>query len=329
MKRFKGIFCILLAALCAVLLAACGDDGRLPYAKTMEKAAKLHTEAARLIREEKAARGIALSADDKLKIGLMGEEYTSIMTTLAGCEEKRTSQLPDFAALVVKYFQEAGLKKGDVVGANFSGSYPGFNLAVLCAAQAMELELRYTTSVGSSAYGANLPGYTFPEMVKTIYDAGLISWMPKLVTLGGGGDMGRNMMGYLLEEPEEIREIEDMKTRLIENGLVWAHIESYAQDIALHEEVYGEIKAFVNAGGNSLGLGAGDDSSILTLGSGLLEPRDVTVTARSGLTERYLAKGIPTIHLLAVKKLCEESGIPYDPDELPEIGTLPLYYESK
>ena len=51
MKRFKGIFCILLAALCAVFLAACGDDGRLPYAKTMEKAAKLHTEAARLIRE--------------------------------------------------------------------------------------------------------------------------------------------------------------------------------------------------------------------------------------------------------------------------------------
>ena len=333
-RTVKKALLLLPAVLCFIVvlsgLSACGQDpDKLPYAKVMEKAARLHSEAARLIREEKAARGIPLSEGDKLGIGLLGEDFTAIMTTSAGLPEKRTSQLPDFAALVVHYFYEAGLKKGDAVGANFSGSYPGFNLAVLCAAEVMGLDLRYTTSVGSSAYGANIPQYTFPEMVKTLYEAKLISWMPKMVTLGGGGDMGRNMMGYFLEDEEAIAEIEEMIERLKASGLAPAEIENYAQDIALHEEAYGEIRAFVNAGGNGLGLGASEDSFMLKAGNGLLKVQPAEITARSGLTERYLAKGLPTIHLLAAGKLCEESGIPFDPDELPEIGTSAVYYRRK
>ena len=157
----------------------------------------------------------------------------------------------------------------------------------------------------------------------------LISRMPVLITLGGKGDMGLNMMGYVLEEPEDIQKIEEMKARLTAAGLGWAEIENFSQDIALHEELYGEIKAFVNAGGNGLGLGSSEDSFMLKAGSGLLEPQTVEITAHSGLTERYLAKGLPTIHLLAVKKLCEENGIPFDPDGIPEIGTSGVYYRSK
>ena len=329
-KHIRRLAALALILLGSLFLSACGQDpDKLPYAKVMEKAAQLHARCTEKIREEREARGLALSEEDKLGIGLLGEDFTAIMTTSAGLPEKRTSQLPDFAALVVKYFKEAGLKKGDAVGANFSGSYPGFNLAVLCAAEVMGLDLRYTTSVGSSAYGANLPEYTFPEMAKTLYDAKLITRMPVLITLGGKGDMGLNMMGYVLEEPEDIQKIEEMKARLIAAGLGWAEIENFSQDIALHEELYGEIKAFVNAGGNGLGLGSSEDSFMLKAGNGLLEPQTVEITAHSGLTERYLAKGLPTIHLLAVKKLCEENGIPFDPDGIPEIGTSGVYYRSK
>ena len=330
MKSVKILFRLLPAVcLLSMLLScsACGQDpNRLPYARVMEKAAKLHSEAARLIREERLARGIPLSADDKLEIGLLGEDFTAIMTTSAGLPEKRTSQLPDFAALCVHYFYEAGLKKGDAVGANFSGSYPGLNLAVLCAAEAMGLDLRYTTSVGSSAYGANIPQYTFPEMVKTVYDAKLISWMPKLVTLGGKGDMGLNMIGYVLEEEEDIALIEEMVSRLKAESLAPAEIESFSQDIALHEELYGDIRLFVNAGGNGLGLGGSEDSFMLTAGNGLLEPRKIDISPRSSLTERYLNRGIPAVHLLAVGQLCEENGIPFDPDELPAAGTSGVYF---
>ena len=226
----------------------------------------------------------------------------------------------------MKYFAEAGLQKGDPVGANFSGSYPGLNLAVLCAAEVMELDIRYSTSVGSSKYGANNPEYTFPEMVKTLYDAGLISRLPVLVTMGGGGDMGHNMMAYVLEEEEDIAAVKALKQRLVEADLAPAVIESFAQDIELHEQLYGDIRAFVNAGGNSLGLGHADNTVMLSLGSGLLKPQTLEITANSGLTERYLSKGIPTIHLLNVRALCTESGIPFDPETLPAMGAASMYF---
>lgn len=295
---------------------------KLPCAETMVEAARLHEEAAALIRAEKIRRNVEISEEDILGIGLMGIQFSAITTTTAGVAEKRTAQLPDFAALMVKYFTEAGLQAGDRVGANFSGSYPGLNLAVICAAQVMELELVYSSSVGSSAYGANIPQYTFPEMLKTLHEAGLIRTMPGMITLGGGGDMGRNMMGYILEEPEEI---EEMIRRLEGAGLGPEKIESYSQDIALHEALYGEIKAFVNVGGNSLGLG-GNDAIILSIGAGLLEPRNLEINGQSGLVERYLARGIPTIHLLDVKGLCRQEGICFDPAIRVDPGLMPLYY---
>jgi len=299
---------------------------RLPYADTMAAAAQLHQRAAALIRAEKVRRGVALAEEDILGIGLLGYDFTAIMTTSAGLEEKRTSQLPDFAALCVRYFSEAGLKAGDPVGANFSGSYPGLNLAVLCAAEVMGLDIRYSASVGSSKYGANNPEYTFPEMVKTLVDAGLLSRLPVLVTMGGGGDMGRNMMAYVLEEEEDLAAIEALKQRLAAAGLAPASIESFAQDIQLHEQLYGDIRAFVNAGGNSLGLGASDNTVTLSLGSGLLEPRKLQIGPNSGLTERYLSRDIPTIHLLNIRALCEQSGIAFDPETMPTIGAAAMYF---
>ncbi len=301
---------------------------RLPCADQMAAAARLHEQAASLIRAEKARRGVALADEDTLGIGLLGYDFTAIMTTTAGLEEKRTSQLPDFAALCVRYFTEAGLQAGDPVGANFSGSYPGLNLAALCAAEVMGLDLRYSASVGSSKYGANNPEYTFPEMAKTLYDAGLISRLPVLVTMGGGGDMGYNMMAYILEEDEDIAAVESCKQRLADAGMAPAQIDSFEQDIALHEELYGEIKAFVNAGGNGLGLGHNDNTVMLSLGSGLLKQQPLEITEDSGLTERYLAQGIPTIHLLNVRALCKESGIPFDPETVPAIGTAAMYFGS-
>ena len=326
-RRLMAWACLALALLlggAAILWT--GQHRRLPYADQMEAAARLHERAAYLIRAEKARRGVALAAEDTLGIGLLGCDFSAIMTTAAGLEEKRTAQLPDFAALCVRYFTEAGLKAGDPVGANFSGSYPGLNLAVLCAAEAMGLDLRYSASVGSSKYGANNPEYSFPEMVKTLFDAGLLSRLPVLVTMGGAGDMGRNMMAYVMEEDEDIAAVEALKARLIEAGMAPAVIDSFAQDIELHEQLYGNIRAFVNAGGNSLGLGHAENTAILTLGSGLLTPQRLEIDSTSGLTERYLTQGIPAIHLLNVRALCAESGIPFDPKTAPKIGTAAMYY---
>ena len=68
-----------------------------------------------------------------------------------------------------------------------------------------------------------------------------------------------------------------------------------------------------------------EDLTAEALGSGLLKNEPLEITNNSGLTERYLSKGIPTIHLLNVRALCEQSGIPFDPETLPKIGTAAMY----
>ncbi len=320
-KRFVYHLCLLAFLILAALgIYLTGRRVRLSYADQMQEAAALHRKVVALVKKERLARGYALVPEDTLQIGLMGEQITPITTSLGSLEAKRTAQLPDFAALCVRLFHEAGVQKGERVGACFSGSFPGLNLAVLCAAEVMGLDIRYSCSLGSSNYGANLPGYVLPEMIQTAVQAGYLSAMPQSVSMGGTGDEGRNMQGYALEETEEI---EAMKLRLEQEGISLSAYPDYGENVRVHMEMMGPVKAFVNVGGNILGLGNEDVS--LGFGQGLLKPQEPQIKESSGLVERYLALGIPTIHLLNIKQLCAETGVPFDPVEVAPDGTSPVY----
>ena len=86
----------------------------------------------------------------------------------------------------------------------------------------------------------------------------------------------------------------------------------------------GDVAAFVNVGGNILGMG--DTDAAVSFGQGLLPEADPKVVPKSGLVERYLSRGVPTVHFLNIKQLCAETGIPYDPVAEPEVGTSGAYY---
>lgn len=316
---YAGLLLFLAAAACVIWL--CGRRVRLPYADEMEEASRLHVRAVSAVREERLARGYALAEEDVLKLGLIGSEYSAITTSLGSLEAKRTSQLPDMAALFVRLLREAGVKKGDTVGACFSGSFPGADLALLCAADVMGLKVICSAAVGASTYGANLPGYVLPEMIRTCVDAGLLSAGPQMVSLGGDSDEGRNMFGVLMGETEEI---EAMQERLAEEGFTLLHFGTFEENVRYRMEQMGEIAAFVNVGGNVLGIGNGD--AALAFGQGLLKPAHPPLNAKSGLIERYLVRDVPVIHILNLKQLCAETGVPFDPAELPEIGTGGVYY---
>ncbi|MBQ3159589.1 MAG: hypothetical protein IJC00_03930, partial [Clostridia bacterium] len=66
-----SLICFVLAFLLGIVSLA-GCRRRLPYANRMIAAARLHEQAAALIREEKARRGVALAEEDVLGIGLLG-----------------------------------------------------------------------------------------------------------------------------------------------------------------------------------------------------------------------------------------------------------------
>ena len=318
----------LLLGVAVLIIYLIGRRARLPYAGEMEAAADLQRQAVAAVRAERLQRGYDLVEEDRLGLGLMGVQVSPITTSLSTEEVKRTAQLSDFAALCVRYLHEAGVQRGDRIGACFSASFPGIDLGVLCAAEVMGLKITYSVSIGASNYGANLPGYVLPEMILTAHEAGLLSTMPDLITMGGGGDAGKNMMAYALEDEKDMAAVEAMQERLADQGLTitW-YEEGYEADVLDRMERLGDVAAFVNVGGNILGMGVNDAS--LSFGQGLLPESDPRITPKSGLIERYLSLGVPTIHFLNIKQLCAETGIPFDPVAEPAVGTSGVYYSRR
>lgn len=303
-------------------IRAVGSTGRHARWEEMTAAAARMEACEAALKEERLRRGVPLSEEDYLEIGLIGLSSSAITTTVGSPEAKRTSELPDMAAMCVRILDDAGLRRGDTIGACYSGSFPGLNLALICAADAMGIEIRYIASIGASSYGANVPEFTSPEMLYYLYESGMISEKPLAVTLGGDEDRGDNMLANLLDENRE--ELKAAVGRLTALGLAPVIPESYAEDLAWRLELYGGIDGFVNVGGNVAGMGK--DGQAYGLGQGILSDSGRKLEKESGLLEHYLREGIPAIQLLNLKQLCLEYGIAYDPAVKPEIGQGAVYY---
>ena len=267
------------------------------------------------VREYKQELGIPMSEEDIHRTGLIGQSYTEITTTLGALEAKRTTAWPDMAALCVRLLHEAGVRAGDTVGAGFSGSFPGMNLAMITACESMGVTLKCIPSVGASTYGANDPELTFPEMMCLLQRDGWIRTEVAVATMGGGDDVGREM-------PAET--VVAIQGRLKEFGVSIVELPEFSENLSWREEYYGPIDCFVAVGGNVTSLGRTEDS--VSLGQGVLKyDRTMRLAEGSGLVQRYCAEGIPVINLLNIKFLVAEYGLPYDPVEWPEIGQSSVY----
>lgn len=314
-----------LALLAAALwLAACLlltiRGAKLAYAEDL--AVKLDA-AARMrswmdaIVEYKAEAGLGLTADDIHGTGLIGEPWTWITTTSGALEAKRTAADPDMAALMVQMLTEAGVEPGDRVGAGFSGSFPGLDLAVLAACEAMEVECVYIASIGASTYGANQPEFTFPDMVVRLHADGLLQTAPATVTGGGQKDCGADMDPALRQAILDRMEAAGQPVMLEPD---------FAANIAARMELHGEIDCFVGVGGNLTTTGPGEKN----VPYGLIRPYTITaVDERSGLVQRYNAEGVPVLHLLNVKQLVTDYGMAYDPAEQLPPGESAVYFTTE
>ena len=268
------------------------------------------------VRTYKLEEGLVIGEDDRRNTGMIGEPYTFITTTSGSLEAKRTTADPDMAALIVQMLREAGIRPGDVVGAGFSGSFPAMNLAVLSACAAMDVKIIYIASVGASTYGANQPELTFPDMALRLAAEGLIP-QPDAFSMGGYRDCGLDM------DPDLAGAI---RSRLEESGIPMLYTEDYEENIAERMAIYenkGPIDCFIGVGGNLTTIGQGED----TVPYGLVRPYTVKrAGAGSGLMEIYNAAGLPVLHLLNIKRLVSDYGLPYDP-KLPTVpGQSVIYY---
>ncbi len=316
-----------LAAACLgfVLLQATKTAVPYPLYETQLAAARLMAKAESILQNALVSENIPIERElDPNSTGLIGPEWTALTTTLGDLEAKRSTLNPNFAALMVRYFHEAGLKKGDLIAVGASGSFPGMTIATLCAAREMGLEALTIASFGSSMYGATRPEFTTPKMIRILSDASIIPYSLIAVSPGADGDHGENP---LFEDSRAI--IAGLAT---ETGVEFIDFTppdleaSIARRLELFEEASAgkKIECFVNIGGASSNSGA--SSYTLDFPQGLvMDPPRIPPSADRGLIYEYAARGIPVINLLNIRSLAAKNGLPYDPIPLPLPGEGDVY----
>lgn len=320
----------LLAAI-IVLLAGCiltyttRHEEDNPYKDLQVEAATIMRDAEAYMKEEILERGIAIEAEDLNQTGLLGPEFTQLTTTPGNIDAKRTSLSPDFAALLVRYYVQAGLEEGDVIAIGSSGSFPGLLVASLAAGQAMGLEMRVIASLGASMHGATRPEYNIFDFINAMDEGGFADFDLVGVSAGGPNDQGGGLMdGILWFDTAQLS-----LDLCAETGAHLIYHDSLEDSIQERLELYGDdVDLFVSIGGASPNCGT--SSYTLNFPNGLVtNPPTIPTTPERGLNYEYAARGVPVVNLLNVRGLANDNGMTYDPVPFDEIGESGVYKETE
>lgn len=258
---------------------------------------------------------------DPNRTGLIGPEYTELFTTLGQLEAKRTTTNPDTAALMAHLLRRAGVAPGDTIAVGASASFPALLIATLAAAEAVGAHPVAIISLGASSFGATRPDLDLLRIYQLLLGAGVIATPPAAISLGGEGDVGADFEPAFREALLERVRRSDVP--LVEEP---ALRENVARRMAIYlrtgEAGAGRIAAFVNIGGNEANLGK--SPMVLDVAPGLNEGIPLPAEAERGVLYEMSARGVPVIHLLHVRGLARNHGLPWDPVPLPEPGTTAL-----
>ena len=244
--------------------------------------------------------------------GLIGAELTPLVTTIGSLESKRTAANPEWARALTLRLRRHGIDRGTVVVAGFSGSFPGLNLAVMAACQALGADLAAVSSVTASTWGATQPGFTWPEIEARLAREGIIRRASIAVSLGGARDVAADL------EPDA-RALADSILVSSARALGAAALRPLSLDEAMAERMalfrrYARgrpIALYVNVGGTDVSLGTSD--AVLRLKSGFLPGVKLDSSPRRGLIARFSEQGVPVLTLLNVRDLAMRWQIPMAP----------------
>ena len=314
-RRQKFSLVLLCLAFSLALAALLIHDGRTkhrPFDETALKAVRQVQLCHGEIRQMRQELGIPIDpALDPAGTGLIGEDYTDLTSTLGDLHAKQVSLSPHFAGLIVQWLEDLGVQEGDAVAVTFTGSFPGLNIATLCALDALVLEPVIFSTVGASTYGANIPGLSWPDMEARLYRAGLIRGASRWMSLGGIMDTGGGIDETGITEGE---------AAIARHGAEYVR-EGTAQDVAADVERRMALyrgapasKAYVNVGGGVSALGWVAEAALLD--NGPLDRMPASSSPQRGLLFRFFEQGVPVIHLLNIDRLAAEYAIPSTPGEL-------------
>jgi poly-gamma-glutamate system protein len=300
-----------------------------PRYAEMLNAARAMQAASRLLAAEKAARGLMQDSQaDPNRTGIIGPEFTSITTTLGDLASKRTTTNPDFAAALVRLIATLDLSRGTPVVIIVSGSFVGANIASIAAAEVLGLPAIVIASLSASMWGATDPEFNWLDMAAALRAHGVIRSRVAAAVLGGDGAVGGGMdaAGVAALRASAARD----SVPVIEVRPLAALIDALLQRVntSVADAVPGEAKpgAVINVGGALIGLGSCRESYELPPG---LMARPLSCTAGTpGLAMRLSQAGVPLLHVLNIRRLAVELGLPFDPVPLPALGNNAAIYGS-
>ena len=288
-------------------------------ANLMRRASLAMAETIDAVRSERLERDQAIDPIlDPNGTGLIGVEISPLTTTLGQLGAKRTTTNPNTAGLVTLLLLSAGVESGSTVAINASGSFPALILATLHAAQTLDATPLLIVSLSSSMYGANDETFALLDILDCYAGVGFEA---VAATVGGSDDLGRGL---------DADTVSHLERAIDERGIPRLTPASLSDAVAQRMEILlqasstGNVDCFVNIGGSWASMGT--DSEILHIPPGLTVFVDEAPAPEGrGMIFEFLNRGTPVIHLLNIRDLAAEYGLPWDPSPLPEAGDGDLY----
>jgi poly-gamma-glutamate system protein len=234
---------------------------------------------------------------DPSRSGLIGVEWSAITTTLGSIEAKRVSVEPVWAAHVLRWFDRAELARGDSIAVFASGSFPGFVVSALAAAEERGLNVDLAVSLGSSTWGANRMEAPWPLLEHRLRQTGLLRTRALYYTPGGRGEAG-------LDYTEETMSFLEESSRTA--GVPLLRLRGLDEVVAMktNEIRRSQPKLIVLIGGSASVTGGIEAQ----LPPGLIFPGREN-DAGKGVARAALESGIPVLHMLDVRALSRQVGL--------------------
>jgi poly-gamma-glutamate system protein len=295
-----------------------------PQFAEMLMAARSMQAASRVLFLEKEMRGLSPPMQvDPNRTGMIGQEYTSLTTTIGELPAKRTATNPDFAAALVRQIASLQLARGTPVVIVVSGSFVGGDVAAITATETLGLRPIVIASLSASMWGANEPEFNLIDMLSALREQNVIRTRAIAAVLGGGGAIGGGM------DPDGVATLRRSAARdgvsIVEARPVGALIDALLARITT---TAGNARPglVINAGGALIGLGSCRES--YEWPPGLTRRAPPCSDGTPGLAMRLAAEGLPVLHIINMRRLALEWGLPFDPTPLPIPGNNTAIYGS-
>ncbi len=315
------------------------SEERQPHYAEKLLAARTAKEAMDVIRDASEKRGLRdQTKTDPSGSRLIGEVLSPITSGSGSLVSKQTSVNPNFAAVIVQWIKDLGLKSGDLVAVGVSGSFPAMNISVYAALHELGIEPIIISSTAASQWGANNPGFTWLDMESVLRKNEVFPFKSVAASLGGVGDeaigiteRGRRMLTRAIErneipgigvvqseeeqaQTEETAEKPPPELAPIDQNRVRERMRVYYENAGDRT-----IRAYVNVGGGTVSVGTKVGKRKFLPGVNRRPPKGINDMPPSVLGS-FLQSGVPAIHATRIIDLAEEYGLEIAPRRIPEVG---------